>query len=267
MSAAYSVVFEPPAAKPASATRAVANRKNAQHSTGPQTEAGKQRSSQNAISHGLTARTAVLPTEDLAAFEHHVQQFLNEYKPAAPTEDHLVHELANTSWRLKRIPLLEAEALSRTANPPNEQAAIDFDIVDAHRVLATLGLHGSRLSRQFHATLHELNRIQHERRERELREIKDAAALSELHKHKGVPYDPAHDGFVFSKEEIERYALRQKRLSEGRVVAHFTLYSPPSPFKPRLTTEDLAAHAIASHSAPLAPTLAGSRAWVSEPQR
>ena len=38
-----------------------ANRRNSLHSTGPRTESGKQRSSLNALTHGLTARTAVLP--------------------------------------------------------------------------------------------------------------------------------------------------------------------------------------------------------------
>jgi hypothetical protein len=36
------------------------------------------------------------------------------------------------------IPSLEAALLHRAANPPPEQAAIDFDIVDAHRAL---GMH------------------------------------------------------------------------------------------------------------------------------
>src|ERR1700694_979777 len=111
--------------------RAATNRANAQHSTGPRTEAGKQRSSLNALRHGLTAQTAVLPTEDPAAYQRHIQQFLDEYQPATPTETQLVHDLANTAWRLNRIPLLEADLLSRAANPPPEQAAIAFDIVDA----------------------------------------------------------------------------------------------------------------------------------------
>jgi hypothetical protein len=37
--------------------RAEINRMNAQHSTGPRTEAGKQQSSLNAVSHGLTLKT------------------------------------------------------------------------------------------------------------------------------------------------------------------------------------------------------------------
>src|SRR5271170_3609162 len=86
----------------ASSHRADTNRANSAHSTGPRTEAGKQRSSQNALRHGLTARTAVLPTEDPEAYQRHIQQFLDDYAPANPTETQLVHEIANTAWRLAR---------------------------------------------------------------------------------------------------------------------------------------------------------------------
>src|SRR5579863_1516804 len=64
--------------------RAAINRANSQRSTGPRSEAGKQRAKLNAIKHGLTAQNPVLPTEDLVAFNRHVQQFLDEYHPAAP---------------------------------------------------------------------------------------------------------------------------------------------------------------------------------------
>src|ERR1700693_1737746 len=97
--------------------RAEVNRSNAQHSTGPRTETGKQRSSLNALTHGLTARTAVLPTEDPAAYEQHRRQFLAEYDPKTGTETQLVYELADTSWRLNRVPLLEADVLSRAQCP------------------------------------------------------------------------------------------------------------------------------------------------------
>ena len=53
------------------------NHSNARNSTGPRTDAGKQRSSQNALRHGLTARTAVLPSEDQAAYELHCRRFEN----------------------------------------------------------------------------------------------------------------------------------------------------------------------------------------------
>ena len=41
-----------------------ANRRNAQHSTGPTSEGGKRRSRCNAVRHGLTAETVIASLED-----------------------------------------------------------------------------------------------------------------------------------------------------------------------------------------------------------
>jgi len=209
--------------------RAAINRSNAQHSTGPRTESGKQRSSLNALRHGLTAASALLPSEDPAAFESHRRGFFDEYQPATPTESHLVHELIDTSWRLNRIPLLEAGLLSRAANPPTEQAGIDFDIVDAHRLIANLGIQGNRLSRQFQKALATLRDIQAERRQRERRALKDAASLLEHHKHKGLPWEPADDGFVFSKDQVELFARRAIRQNQARHVGYVSFDMPIPP--------------------------------------
>jgi hypothetical protein len=186
-------------AAPSKARRAATNRANSAHSTGPRTEQGKQRSSQNALGHGLTARTAVLPTEDPEAYQRHIQQFLDEHKPATPTETQLVHEIANTAWRLNRIPFLEAELLSQAPSP---QTLIPQ--------LATLGLHGSRLSRQFQKALEQLRDIQEDRRRLERRHLNEVAEILIRHQRKGVPWDPEgfskEAGFVFSKEQVERHA-------------------------------------------------------------
>jgi hypothetical protein len=204
------------------AHRAAINRANSQHSTGPRTESGKQRSSLNALRHGLTAQTAVLPNEDPQAYQRHIQQFLDEYAPATPTETQLVNEIANTAWRLNRIPFLEAELLSQNPSP---QTLIPQ--------LATLGLHGSRLSRQFQKALDQLRTIQEERRCLERRQLTEAAELFIRHQRKGLPWDDleAHrrlvplcaikDGFVFSKEQIERYARKL-------MLQNPAFYAPPS---------------------------------------
>jgi len=180
---------------PAPSPRDTANRANSQHSTGPRTESGKQRSSLNALRHGLSSRTAVMPSEDPQAYQLHCQQFHDEYQPKTPTEIHLVQELADTAWRLERIPLLEANLLARSTDTRSTREPIADDVAEATRALATLGMHGQRLSRQFHKTLDQLRAIQTERREREQHDLKRAASLLELHKHKGIPYDPAQDGF------------------------------------------------------------------------
>ncbi len=181
------------------ADRTATNRANSQHSTGPRTEAGKQRSSQNALRHGLTAASAVLPSEDPAAHQDHGRQFFNEYQPATPTESQLVQELIDTSWRLNRIPLLEAKVLARAAAPVSLDQEITFDIVDAHRLIANLGIQGHRLSRQFQKSLETLREIQADRAHRERRDLNDATALLEFHKHKGIPWQPADQASFFQK--------------------------------------------------------------------
>jgi hypothetical protein len=198
--------------------RAAANRLNAAHSTGPRSVAGKRRSSLNALTHGLTARTAVLPSEDFAAYQLNCRQFHDEYQPATPTETQLVRELADTAWRLNRVPLLEARVISGQDG---------LRILDAHRLLQNLGVQNNRLSRQFHKTLEQLRAIQAERRQREQRQLKQAAALFELHKRQGTQYDPAEDGFVFSIAQIESHSRRLMRHNEARHVEYVLFEGDP----------------------------------------
>ncbi len=230
--AAYRAAAATPACDGPAADRTAVNRANAQHSTGPRTEAGKQRSSLNAIRHGLTAQTVVLPSEDPAAYQSHRLQFIEQYQPATPTESQLVQELIDTSWRLNRIPLLEADLLARAANPPSEQARavnqeLTFDIVDAHHLIAGLNIQGTRLSRQFQKALDKLREIQAERQDRERRDLKDTAALLELYKHKQQPWQPADHGFVFTKQQVERAAERMLRQNEARQIGYARFHLPP----------------------------------------
>ena len=207
--------------------RASVNRLNAQHSTGPRTAAGKLRSSLNALTHGLTGRTVLLPTEDPAAHQRHTQELFEEYQPQTPTERQLVQELIDTSWRLNRVPALEAEILARATPPPTPEAALQFDIVDAHLVIDRLVLYSHRLSRQFHKTLDQLRDLQAQRRAKEDRDLHRAAALLEMHKLKGLPYDPAQDGFLFSNDQIEACSQRLIRLNQSRHIEHIRFHAAP----------------------------------------
>jgi hypothetical protein len=208
--------------------RAAINRSNSQHSTGPRTPAGKLRSALNALTHGLTGRSVLLASEDPAAHQRHTQDFFDEYQPQTATEKQLVQELIDASWRINRVPALEADVLNRAANPPTPEAAIEFDIVDAHLAIDRLALYSHRLSRQFHKTLDQLRQLQAERRTKEERDLKRAAALLEMHKAKGLPYDPSQDGFVFSNDQIETYSHRLIRLNQSRHIEHVRFYAPGS---------------------------------------
>jgi hypothetical protein len=79
-----------------------ASRRNGAQSHGPVTPEGKHRSSQNAIKHGLSARTVVLCTENSSLFEQLEQDYIESLQPTTILELHLVQHIAVAEWRMRR---------------------------------------------------------------------------------------------------------------------------------------------------------------------
>ncbi len=119
------------AAPAISPQRLAANRANAQLSTGPASAAGKAKSSLNAVKTGLTGRTVLLPSEDAEAYETHLLQYLEEFQPVGIRETQLVQNLADTQWRLDRIPSLENGIFALGRRRYADQFA-DPHLLDAH---------------------------------------------------------------------------------------------------------------------------------------
>ncbi|HTQ56494.1 MAG TPA: hypothetical protein VMI94_18635 [Bryobacteraceae bacterium] len=103
-----------------SKAKAAANRRNAQHSTGPRTPAGKAAIAKNNLRHGLYSATVVLPGEDPAEFQKLHGEYLAFYQPRDLAELDQVEQLAAAKWRLRRIALLEAEFM-------REKDSVDID--------------------------------------------------------------------------------------------------------------------------------------------
>jgi hypothetical protein len=87
------------------------NRRNAQKSTGPKTQSGKARSSQNAVRHGLTAETVIGPLEDPADYHAFEQAVTTAYDAETAVERELVLRLASLLWRLRRATSVETGLL------------------------------------------------------------------------------------------------------------------------------------------------------------
>jgi hypothetical protein len=209
--------------------RTARNRANASHSTGPKTEAGKKRSSLNAMRHGLTGHTIVLPTEDLAAYNLFTKQLFDEFKPVGLLEKQFAQLIADTSWRLNRVPALEhnLSALGfdehknsiKTEHPEAHAALVITEALrERTRYINAISTHGERLSRQLDRTLLRLKNLQSERRATEAQQLSDAAALYQMDQKQGLPYNPAEDGFVFANAEIETYIRRRDRLKAARAA-------------------------------------------------
>lgn len=80
----------------------IANRRNAQKSTGPCTTQGKAAVSNNAVTHGLLARKDVICSEKQADFDLYRDKILEELNPTGPMESMLAERVVSLSWRLKR---------------------------------------------------------------------------------------------------------------------------------------------------------------------
>jgi hypothetical protein len=208
-------------------TRTEINRANAQHSTGPKSAEGKQKSSLNALRHGLTGQIVVMPTEDLAAYQLHLKSFTEEYTPEGATEANLVQALADTSWRLNRVAALETNLLTlgiANATSPITDAPAQvqdaFSIVAAlesqSKALSNLSLHSQRLSRQFERTVAQLRELQKIRRTQEKSDLYDLLNILEMCEAEGETYNPSEDGFVFSEPQIA--AAKRARTRDNRAM-------------------------------------------------
>jgi hypothetical protein len=211
------------------AARSARNRANASRSTGPKTEAGKHRSSLNAMRHGLTGHTVVLPAEDLAAYNLFTKHLFDELKPVGLLEKQFAQLIADTSWRLNRVPALEhnLSALGfdehqnsiKTEHPEAHAAMVITEALrERGRYINSISMHGERLSRQLDRTLLRLHALQAQRRATEANNLADAAALLQMDKKQGLPYNPAEDGFVLSNTEIETFIRRYDRLKAAHAA-------------------------------------------------
>ncbi len=87
------------------------SRTEVRRATGPRTLDGKLASSRNALKHGLTAR-GLLPDECAAEFDAFAKAMRAELGPVGPIEGFLADRIVMTSWRLRRVPRVEAGFLT-----------------------------------------------------------------------------------------------------------------------------------------------------------
>jgi hypothetical protein len=187
--------------EPAVYQRGEDSRKMTQYSTGPRTEAGKAISSMNAVKTALTGRTVLLPSDDVTAYQTHLVVYENEFQPIGLRERELVQSIADTQWRLQRIPGLEMAIYAKGRDefadqfndlaPEVRNARIDLETtLHYQKPLRNLQLQESRLRRQREKDMAELKSLQSERQAAEI----EAFEQHLLTKQTSSP----SNGFVFS---------------------------------------------------------------------
>jgi hypothetical protein len=87
------------------------NRQNAQRSTGPRTDEGKQASRRNAVRHGLTAETVIEILEDPEDYKAFEANIIADYDAHTAVERELVLRLASLLWRVRRATAIETDLM------------------------------------------------------------------------------------------------------------------------------------------------------------
>jgi hypothetical protein len=152
-----------------------ANRRNAQHSTGPRTTEGKNRSRMNTIAHGFTAQGVVLTEDDAPHYKANLQTFMNEHRPKGPTELFLVETLAETAWTVSKIRAQEQNFMTivgQTGHNPFEGPDPETNVLltqanhsrNNAKQIELLSRYEQRKMRLFRETLRDLKLLQQERK-------------------------------------------------------------------------------------------------------
>src|ERR1700738_1398617 len=211
-----------------------ANRQNAQHSTGPRTPEGKQRSALNASRHNLTGQVRVTTPEDQVAYDNHCQGFFEDFKPRGSAEKHLTQTLADKQWQmhyasslLQSIQVLgqfELQDKLNVESPAGHGAEIHTALtaglvaVDKGKQLDLISRYASRLQRDYRNALKDLQSLQTQRQQREEQELHNAALIRKFYKMEEKPFTPAEFGFVSSVRQIDTYDHRHDTLAHARIA-------------------------------------------------
>jgi len=132
------------------------NRANAQHSTGPKSEAGKATASRNATRHGLTAKQVVINGEDQEAYEALRRDLIDAYQPANAAETMLVEEIAQGFWRLQRARALEAEQFNLCCAGADPIIGFNSGNADFERLRRYM----TSIERAYHRAIEQLEKTQ-----------------------------------------------------------------------------------------------------------
>lgn len=186
------------------AAQAAANFENAKHSTGPRTEAGKSASSQNALKHGLTANTVLLPGEDEAAYRKLCQGIFQVWDPAHETEIQLIQHVCDTQWRINRCARLEAAVLNQ-------------DIPD-FKALDIISKHEARLKKLYSTSLKQAEELIFRRVTNREARLKEAMLIRRADKLKERPTNFQEIGFDLSTREVDAAINLEDTILKARKV-------------------------------------------------
>ncbi|HEY3839767.1 MAG TPA: hypothetical protein VGL72_24515 [Bryobacteraceae bacterium] len=210
-----------------------ANRNNARKSTGPQTEAGKQRSSLNALRHGLTGHVVALPEEDQEARLQFTTRLVDSLNVEGDHELTLAQTYAAAMWGVQRaqaiqdnmftLGLMEQVGENLNIEHPEIHNAVSNakTFRQESEAFSRISLYAQRLVNQAKSLLKQLEDTQAKRLELQAAKMEDAVRIYRYHQMMNEPFDPAPNGFVFSPDQIRQATHRQTLDAHARKAEYF----------------------------------------------
>jgi hypothetical protein len=148
----------------ATAKQIAANRRNAQKSTGPRTQAGLEKVSQNRLVHGLCAQFNILNgIESQNQFDTLVAKLIEDEKPVGQNETELVIQMAEHLWMAKRALRMESSCFVPQPATPEQNASRETSIGIANDLERFVRYHGAH-DRAYHRAFASLLKSRKERR-------------------------------------------------------------------------------------------------------
>jgi hypothetical protein len=129
-----------------------ANRRNAQHSTGPATPAAKEAIRFNALTYGLRTRASILPDENAADYSQLWDELEAQWQPQNRIERCYLETMVTSQWLLKRVAESEQKIY----------AYIDFGEIQ-FKMLAYVAKQRAQLERSFRTAIADMKQSQKER--------------------------------------------------------------------------------------------------------
>jgi hypothetical protein len=209
-----------------------------QKSTGPTTEAGKRRSSLNALRHGLTGQVVVLPEEEIEAYNKFSQPIAEGLETVGALEIQLAAMYTGFLWRINRAGSVEdnmfglghmeqvAENLNIDHPEAHNAATAAKTFRNEYKAFDRIGIYTQRLVNNANKILKQLKDIQAERRSREQQKMDEAARIYQFQRMQELAFDPAENGFDFSVDQIRQH-IRRETLKKHSADAEKLDYNRP----------------------------------------
>ena len=197
-----------------------ANRANAQLSTGPSSDAGREAVSQNRTTHGLTGEFDPQTDAEIVEYKDLFDKFTNDFDPRTYTEFEFIAKMVEALIRSNRAVRLQDACVDTLAvDPDDPQARKDLELYLRYQ---------ASHDRAFQRYTAELRKFHTERKKAQIgfesqkrRELQDQRAQAqEIHRQNAeTRRQQQHEGTVsLNQARLEYQLLKNRRLAAGEIA-------------------------------------------------